>query len=249
MNDSYEALTLLTDPTSSDTDSDGISDGIEINGAYGNPAQASDPRNNNTDGDAFDDGDEDANGNGLLDPGETDPTRREDSGDEDNDGIQNWEENLTCTEWNVADTDFGGVNDGDERNVSHGTDPCDSLVNFATTFVSFSAANQLFLADASGFNPSGGIGYYNNSGSYTTFSYLSASLTSNALLGVNPAPSGTPTSIESRNGSFCHTAANQDGTIGTTRTYCDDDFTDSDGDGLATGRNCSVPMDGFQTLP
>ena len=58
-------------------------------------------------------------------------------------------------------------------------------------------------------------------------------MTSNALLGVNPAPSGTPTSIESRNGSFCHTAANQDGTIGTTRTYCDDDFTDSDGDGLA----------------
>ena len=233
LNDSYEALTLLTDPTSSDTDSDGIPDGVEINGAYGNPPQASDPRDNNTDGDAFDDGDEDANGNGIIDAGETDPTRREDSGDQDNDGIQNWEENLSCTEWNVADTDFGGINDGDERNVSHGTDPCDSLVNFATTFVSFSAANQLFLADATGFNPNGGIGYYNNSGTYTTFSYLSASSTSNALQGVSPAPAGTPTSIESRNGSFCHTAANQDGTIGTTRTYCDDDYTDSDADGLA----------------
>ena len=105
------ALTLLTDPTSSDTDSDGIPDGVEINGAYGNPPQASDPRDNNTDDDAFDDGDEDPNGNGLVDPGETDPTRRR-FGDEDNDGIQNWEENLSCTEWNVADTDFGGVNDG-----------------------------------------------------------------------------------------------------------------------------------------
>ena len=233
LNDSYEALTLLTDPTSSDTDSDGIPDGVEINGAYGNPAQASDPRDNNTDDDAFDDGEEDANGNGVVDAGETDPTRREDSGDEDNDGIQNWEENLTCTEWNVADTDFGGINDGDERNVSHGTDPCDSLVNFVTTFVSFSPANQLFLADASGFNPNGGVGYYNNSGTFTAFTYLSGSLTSNALQGVSPAPTGTPNSIESRNGSFCHTAANQDGTIGTTRTYCDDDYTDSDGDGLA----------------
>ena len=146
---------------------------------------------NNTDGDAFDDGDEDANGNGIIDAGETDPTRREDSGDQDNDGIQNWEENLSCTEWNVADTDFGGINDGDERNVSHGTDPCDSLVNFVTTFISFSAANQLFLADASGFNPNGGIGYYNNSGTYTAFGYLSASVTSNALQGVSPAPTGT----------------------------------------------------------
>ena len=233
LNDSYEALTLLTDPTSRDTDNDGIPDGVEINSAYGNPPQASDPRNNNTDGDAFDDGDEDANGNGIVDAGETDPTRREDSGDEDNDGLQNWEENLSCTEWNVADTDFGGINDGDERNVSHGTDPCDSLVNFATSYVSFSSANQLFVLDASGFNPNGGIGYYNNSGTYVAFSYQSISIVNNALQGVAPAPTGTPSSIESRNGSFCHTSATQDGTITNTRNYCDDDYRDTDGDGLA----------------
>ncbi|DAC16727.1 MAG TPA: hypothetical protein D7I01_05125, partial [Candidatus Poseidoniales archaeon] len=89
LNDSYEAFTLLTDPTASDTDGDGLSDGVEVNAAYGNPPQASDPRDNNTDGDAFDDGDEDANGNGIVDAGETDPTRREDAGDFDNDGIQN----------------------------------------------------------------------------------------------------------------------------------------------------------------
>ena len=51
----------MTDPTAEDTDGDGISDGVEVNGSYGNPPQASDPRNNNTDGDQFDDGEEDTN--------------------------------------------------------------------------------------------------------------------------------------------------------------------------------------------
>ena len=142
MNDSHEALTLLTDPTNVDTDGDGINDGTEINGQYGNPPQASDPRNNNTDGDAFDDGDEDTNGNGVVDANETDPTRREDSGDFDNDGLENWQENLSCTLWNVSDTDFGGVNDGDESNVTHGTDPCDSLINFVGTIVSFNSGSS-----------------------------------------------------------------------------------------------------------
>ena len=121
LNDSYEALVLLTDPTDIDTDSDGINDGVEVGGMYGTPPQASDPRDNNTDDDLLDDGDEDKNGNGQSDENETDPTRREDAGDFDNDGIENWEENLTCTMWNVYDTDFGGIGDGDERNWSHGT--------------------------------------------------------------------------------------------------------------------------------
>lgn len=232
LNDSYEALTLLTDPTASDTDGDGISDGVEINGAYGDPAQASDPRNNNTDGDAFDDGEEDTNFNGVLDEGETDPTRREDSGDADNDGLQNWEENLTCTLWNVADTDFGGINDGDERNISHSTDPCDSLVNFETTFVSYSSStNQLTVGDGSGFNPAGGEGWYNVSGAWESFAY--ASVTNNVLQQVSAGPSGTATDVANRNGSYCHTDATADGSIGNTRQYCDDDYEDNDGDGLA----------------
>ena len=99
----------MTDPTAADTDGDGISDGVEVNGSYGNPPQASDPRNNNTDGDQFDDGEEDTNFNGVVDANETDPTRIEDSGDFDGDGIQNWEENATCTLWDVADTDGGGI--------------------------------------------------------------------------------------------------------------------------------------------
>ena len=232
LNDSYEALTLLTDPTAADTDNDGISDGVEVNGAYGNPAQASDPRNNNTDGDAFDDGDEDSNFNGLVDPGETDPTRREDAGDADNDGIQNWEENLTCTLWDVADTDFGGINDGEERNVSHGTDPCDSLVNFETTFVQYtSTTNRVEVGNGSGFNPGGGVGWYNVSGSWQSFAY--ATIVNNVLQGVSNGPTGTATDVANRNGSFCHTDAVASGTIGTTQQYCDDDYEDSDADGLA----------------
>ena len=231
LNDSYEALTLLTDPTSSDTDQDGISDGVEVNGAYGNPAQASDPRNNNTDGDAFDDGEEDTNFNGVLDAGETDPTRREDSGDEDQDGIQNWEENLTCTLWNVADTDFGGINDGQERNISHGTDPCDSLVNFETTFGQLLTGSRLQVGDGSGFNPGGGVGWYNVSGTWEAFAY--AGVVNNVLQGVSNGPSGTATDVANRNGSFCHTDAVNAGTLTTTQQYCDDDYEDSDGDGLA----------------
>ena len=231
LNDSYEALTLLTDPTSSDTDQDGISDGVEVNGAYGNPAQASDPRNNNTDGDAFDDGEEDTNFNGVLDAGETDPTRREDSGDEDQDGIQNWEENLTCTLWNVADTDFGGINDGQERNISHGTDPCDSLVNFETTYGQLLTGSRLQVGNGSGFNPGGGVGWYNVSGTWEAFAY--AGVVNNVLQGVSNGPSGTATDVANRNGSFCHTDAVNAGTLTTTQQYCDDDYEDSDGDGLA----------------
>ncbi|RZD43350.1 MAG: hypothetical protein CXT70_01525 [Methanobacteriota archaeon] len=232
LNDSHEALTLLTDPTSSDTDNDGVPDGIEVNGAYGNPPQASDPRNNNTDGDAFDDGAEDLNGNGVMDPGETDPTRREDSGDADNDGIQNWEENLSCSSWDIADTDFGGINDGEERNVSHGTDPCDSMVDYSTSYASWnSGTNQVTVGDGSGFNPSGGVGWYNASGTTNSFAY--ATVVNNVLQGVSVGPGVGVTTVENRNGSFCHYSATQAGTILTTHNYCDDDYTDSDGDGLA----------------
>ena len=226
LNDSHEALVLLTDPTDSDTDDDGISDGVEIGSQYGNPAQVSDPRDNNTDGDAFDDGDEDSNGNGIVDAGETDPTRREDSGDADNDGIENWQENLSCSSWNIADTDFGGINDGDESNVSHNTNPCDSVIDFSTTIVSYNGGtNQLTLNDGSGFSPAGGIGFYNNSGTLTQFSY--AGVTNNVVQGVSSGPGAASIALN-KNGSFCHDAVS--GSFG---THCDDDYSDSDGDGLA----------------
>ena len=230
LNDSYEALVLLTDPTASDTDSDGIPDGVEVNGLYGNPAQASDPRNNNTDGDELDDGEEDNNSNGVIDPGETDPTRKEDAGDADQDGLQNWEENLSCTLWNVADSDFGGVNDGDELNVTHGTDPCDSFIDYVTT-IDIWSTGLLTVIDSSGFNPNGGVGYYNVSGTLVPFNYNAVS--GQTLVGVSSAPAVGVTDVHNRNGSFCHTSAVAAGTISTTQQYCDDDFKDTDGDGLA----------------
>lgn len=248
LNDSYEALTLLTDPTSVDTDSDGIDDGVEVNGAYGNPPQASDPRNNNTDGDQLDDGEEDKNGNGQVDANETDPTRSEDAGDFDNDGIENWEENLSCTVWNIADTDFGGVNDGDEQNFSHGTDPCMSVIDFITTYSSYNAGQQrLYLANTTGFKPTGGVGYYNDSnGQLTGFGYQSVAAA--YLIGVSVAPPGNSQFVISKNGSWCHYSALQSGQLGTTMNYCDDDYEDSDGDGLADWEELMGTF-GFTSLP
>jgi hypothetical protein len=248
LNDSYEALVLLTDPTDIDTDSDGINDGVEVGGMYGNPPQASDPRDNNTDDDLLDDGDEDKNGNGQVDANETDPTRREDAGDFDNDGIENWEENLTCTNWNVYDTDFGGIGDGDERNWSHGTDPCDSMIDYSTLIVSYSVPLQrLTVSNASGFNPNGGTGYYNDSsGQHTSFAFASSQ--SNILFGVALQPPAGTTDVVSRNGSWCHYDAINTGTIGTTQRHCDDDYEDTDGDGLADWQELLGTF-GFTSLP
>ena len=58
------------DQGGADSDRDGLSDQVERNGA--NPT---DPNNPDTDGDGRLDGQEDANHNGKVDPGETDPNR------------------------------------------------------------------------------------------------------------------------------------------------------------------------------
>lgn len=230
LGDGREALLLLTDPTTNDTDGDGIEDGVEVNSSYGGN-RSSDPLSNNTDGDVFDDGEEDVNGNGLMDGNETDPTRREDEGDFDGDGIENWMENLTCTQWNLADSDGGGVDDLDEQN--HTTDPCDSLAPFETTVSSYSGGAQLLtVADGTGFNPAGGQGFYNGTGGFTAFTWTS--VTGNALSGVSVTPpEGNGMNVGTHDGSWCYYEATQAGTRGTTQSYCDDDFRDSDGDGIA----------------
>ena len=240
--DGLEALTLLTDPTNRDTDFDGIDDGVEVNGQYGNPAQFSDPRDNNTDDDAFDDGAEDKNGNGIVDANETDPTRREDSGDFDNDGIENWQENLSCTFWNVADTDDGGVNDGDEQNISHGTDPCDSLISSSSAFVSYnSVSSRLTLTDGSGFRSGGGEAFYNTSGTLTSFLY--GAVVNDVMIGVFVSPPSPSSVIEGTNNSWCH-----DATGLSFPNYCDDDYSDTDGDGLADWQETEATF-GFPSNP
>ena len=78
-----------TDPRDADTDNDGLQDGTELGLSLADigpttdldifqpdldPATVTDPLNPDTDGDGVWDGDEDVNHNGLVDPGETDPT-------------------------------------------------------------------------------------------------------------------------------------------------------------------------------
>ena len=236
LNDSYEALILLTDPTAVDTDSDGIDDGVEVNGNYGDPPQATDPRNNNTDGDQFDDGEEDLNGNGIVDLNETDPTRVEDEGDFDNDGIDNWEENMTCTKWDVADTDGGGVNDGDEYAVGHQTDPCLSEIIIVKSIISWDATQfSLELNSTSEVNPNpldwrqqgAPMAYYELvNGSTVGFRY--GSINGNSLSGVDVSLPSTAIAVLFTNNSWCW-----DVSLGINEPHCDDDYQDTDGDGLA----------------
>jgi hypothetical protein len=78
-----------TDPCNADTDGDGIQDGTELGYTSDDigpdtataifqpdldPSTATDPLKKDTDGDGINDGEEDANHNGRVDPGETDPT-------------------------------------------------------------------------------------------------------------------------------------------------------------------------------
>ena len=235
LNDSREALTLLTDPTAVDTDGDGISDGIEVNGSYGDPPMGSDPRNNNTDGDPFDDGFEDLNLDGDVDPGETDPTRIEDDGDEDGDSIPNYLENITCTQWDLADTDFGGVDDGTEGEI-HGTDPCMSVSIVNRTVLSWdSVAVQISLNSTEGVpigpnwrNPDGMLAnYILDDGSRIPFTWGRS--IGNDLDQVDPMPPENTIWINVYNGSWCWN--NTAGAVND--PWCDDDYADTDGDGLA----------------
>ena len=235
LNDSFEGLVLLTDPTSSDTDSDGIPDGVEFNGSYGDPPQGSDPRSNNTDGDHLDDGEEDLNGNGVIDPGETDPTRINDEGDFDGDGLQNWQENNSCTLWNVSDSDGGGVDDGDEGFPGQ-TDPCTSIFELTFLILDWDATRDtLTLNSTTGIDPdpvdwrgnAPHAHYISPNGTRTPFSYTS--LDSTFMEGVDTAPPANSNIIAFTNGSWCWNA-----TSGATNDpWCDDDYKDTDGDGLA----------------
>lgn len=79
-----------------DTDGDGIEDPIELGALVGqnppviDPVRGTNPRNADTDGDGLGDGDEDANRNGIFEPGlgETDPR----NWDSDGDGLSDKEE-------------------------------------------------------------------------------------------------------------------------------------------------------------
>lgn len=77
ISDSDEANKYGTDPANKDTDGDGLDDGLEIR-------TATNPAKRDTDGDGLEDQVEDANQNGGVDLGETDPRQY----DTDKDGVK-----------------------------------------------------------------------------------------------------------------------------------------------------------------
>jgi outer membrane protein OmpA-like peptidoglycan-associated protein len=130
-----------TDPLDSDSDDDGVLDGTEqgvtepIGDADGDgpllgtepavfvadadPMTQTDPLNDDTDMVGLDDGAEDANANGRIDDGETDPNDPDDdqgtpNDDTDGDGISNEREEMLGTDPLDADTDDDGLTDGQE---------------------------------------------------------------------------------------------------------------------------------------
>jgi len=112
-----------TDPRLMDTDKGGESDGSEVLKTGHNPL---DPKDDfvDTDGDGIVDKLEDKNGNGKVDPGETDPKKKDTDGDGVNDGVEDSNKNgkVDAGESNPtkADTDGDGLSDGLEDSNKDG---------------------------------------------------------------------------------------------------------------------------------
>jgi hypothetical protein len=112
----------ITDPTSADSDMDGMNDGLEDFNLSGGRDEKegrfieTDPSEKDSDGDGIADGDEgDRNGNGGIDELESSAI----SDDTDNDGLSDSEEARRGTLPNDCDTDGDGLPDGLESGVVH----------------------------------------------------------------------------------------------------------------------------------
>ncbi|WP_240360320.1 adventurous gliding motility protein AgmC [Pyxidicoccus caerfyrddinensis] len=115
-----------TDPNEADTDGDGLTDGLELgltepegddtDPAHftpdADPTTTTNPLNVDTDGGSVRDGVEDANHNGRVDAGETNPLVAADDTDSDGDGVDDTTEIELGTDPHDADTDDDGVQDG-----------------------------------------------------------------------------------------------------------------------------------------
>jgi uncharacterized repeat protein (TIGR01451 family) len=126
-----------------DSDNDGLFDGTELGLGCSNPytdlskrrcvpdadngSTKTDPLKRDTDSGGVSDGSEDANLNGKLDPGETDPTAghgADDLGvvDSDGDGLSDALEQTLGSNPNDSDTDDDGLRDGEEADPALDTD-------------------------------------------------------------------------------------------------------------------------------
>ncbi len=81
LEDGDEVLTYSTDPNAADSDSDLLEDDVEV-------GWCTDANLADTDGDGLDDGLEDADGDGTVDAGETDPCDSDSDGDDIPDGYE-----------------------------------------------------------------------------------------------------------------------------------------------------------------
>jgi len=104
--------------------------------------------------------------------------------------------------------------------------------------------NRVEVGDGSGFNPAGGVGWYNVSGTWESFGY--ATVVNNVLQGVSKRSNGGP-DVANRNGSFCHTdASNPEPSAPLSNIAMMITKTPIRTD-LPTGRNCLEPLDGSPT--
>ena len=126
-----EGLFVIFGQSSSDTDSDGLSDDIE-----NDPSSCTDFNDADTDNDGIIDGDEDVNQNGFVDGGETDPCDADTDGDGVQDGTEQGvttghadtdpaifqpnEDDTTTTDPLNPDSDHDGLVDGQEDVNSNG---------------------------------------------------------------------------------------------------------------------------------
>lgn len=109
-----------TDPFNTDTDGDGLDDRLERR----NNLQ---PNNPDTDGDGIDDGVEDANRNGQVDDGETNPRSRDSDADTVDDGQDNCPLDFNEDQADADDDGLGDEcdDDDDDDGVPDGVDNCE----------------------------------------------------------------------------------------------------------------------------
>jgi gliding motility-associated-like protein len=140
---------FIADDPNSDTDGDGITNGIETaNGS--DPLDPCDPNPNagpcdqdgdgltnseeltigteptnpDTDFDGIADGTEINNGSDPLNPCDPDDSSADCQIDTDGDGLTDGQESILCTSPTLADSDEDGISDGSE--VANGSNPCDA---------------------------------------------------------------------------------------------------------------------------
>jgi outer membrane protein OmpA-like peptidoglycan-associated protein len=260
-----------TDPNEADTDADGLQDGTEsgldapegddtdlavfIPDADGG-ATTTDPLDPDTDDGGVPDGTEDANHNGRVDAGETDPNDPADdvaSDDADGDGLTDAEEAVLGTDPLNPDTDGDGLNDGLEVNIGK-TDPLDDdtdddglldgtedangngVVDAGETAPLDADSDDDFLLDGTELGLSAPEGKHTDPAVFVPDADNEATTTD--PLNADTDGGGVPDGVEDKNLNGRVDAGETD-----PNDASDDDKVDSDGDGLSDARELQLGTD------